>query len=162
MLHQRWPVLICHAMNSFMTKVNTCFPLVDEAHFRHQYQDAPQTISPALLACLYAHALAYWTSDTELAQHPRPDVRAVWNAANEALHAEMISSPNINTLIAIILDVTGRPTSLVFHNVGLLGFAISLAFTLGLNRDPTSWDIPPHERRMRANVWWALVACDRW
>ncbi|CAH0046891.1 unnamed protein product [Clonostachys solani] len=70
--------------------------------------------------------------------------------------------PGLHTLVAIVLNASGRPTSLVFNNVGQLGFAISIAFMLGLNRDPSTWDIPSHEKRLRKNVWRALLICDGW
>ena len=71
-------------------------------------------------------------------------------------------NPSIYTIAAVLLNVGGRPTTLVFNNAGQLGFAISIAFTLGLNRDPSDWDIPASEKCFRIKIWLGLVIHDRW
>ncbi len=145
-----------------MTKANRCFPIVDETQFWKQYNTEHGSLSPALLSCLYAHAMTFWKSDPVLCEQRRPDVRFVWNIASEALYSELRLSPSILTIAAILLNISGRPTSLVFNNAGQLGFAISLAYTLGLNRDPSTWDIPEHEKQLRRNTWHGLLLYDRW
>lgn len=145
-----------------MCKVNPCFPIFNETQFWKQYDTNRSFLSPALLSMLYAHAMIFWKSDAELARQRRPDIRFVWNIASEALYSELRLSPSIHTLAAILLNISGRPTSLVFNNSGQLGFAISVAYTLGLNRDPSTWDIPEHEKQLRRNVWHGILLYDRW
>lgn len=147
-----------------MSKINPSLPLIDELAFRKQFDDPDSRvrISASFLACLYAHSLVFWTSDPMLAGQRRPDQRFIWNLANEALYSELRLYPSIHTLAAILINVGGRPSTLVFNNAGQLGFATSIAFTLGLNRDPSGWDIPEHEKSLRRRVWWALLIHDRW
>ncbi|KAF4958736.1 hypothetical protein FSARC_10927 [Fusarium sarcochroum] len=106
--------------------------------------------------------LAFWKSDPVLAQERRPDERFIWNLASEALFSELRLCPGIYTIAAVLLNVGGRPSTLLFNNAGQLGFAVSVAFAMGLNRDPSSWDIPEQEKKLRRRVWWALLIHDRW
>jgi hypothetical protein len=118
--------------------------------------------SPALLACIYAHAMTFWSSDPMLATQHKPDHRFVWNLASETVYSELRTNPSLDTIAAILLSINGRPSTLVLNNVGQLGFAINMAFTFGLHRNPHSWDLPEHEKRFRMRIWWALLLNDRW
>ncbi|KAI5925211.1 fungal-specific transcription factor domain-containing protein [Camillea tinctor] len=146
----------------YFEKVNGCFPLLDKESFRSQYSSAKDSISPALLSCLYAHTLVYWQFSPRLATHKCPDVRFVWNLANEALYSEMHLSPGISTITSILLNVGGRPITSLIGNGVQLGCAVSLAHSLGLNHDPSSWDIPLSEKTLRMKIWWSLLIHDRW
>lgn len=119
-------------------------------------------ISPAVLSCLYAHALIYWNFQPELSKQRRPDGRFIWNLALEALYSELHVSPGMASISAILLNIGGRPTTTMIGNGMLLGGAISLAQGLGLNRNPTPWDIPEQEKALRIQMWWCLVIHDRW
>lgn len=119
-------------------------------------------ISSALLCNLYASSLVY---------HPNPNVpdtsrpldsRYIWNQANEALHSELFLSPGISTVVSIILNVGGRPSTAIFGNGGMLGAAVSFSNALGLNRNPSTWDISTLEKRFRMRIWWLVVIHDRW
>ncbi|EPE04136.1 fungal specific transcription factor domain-containing protein [Ophiostoma piceae UAMH 11346] len=146
----------------YFTKVNTCLPLLDKPSFLQLYEEDRLKISPALLSGLYANSLIYWGSSTKLATVKCPDARFIWNRANESLYSELHISPGISTIIAILLNVGGRPTTSIMGNSTQLGSAVSLAYSLGLNRDPCDWDIPAHEKSMRIRIWWALVIHDKW
>ncbi|CAK7264539.1 hypothetical protein SEPCBS119000_001048 [Sporothrix epigloea] len=92
-----------------------------------------------------------------------PDVRFIWNQANEAIYSELHLSPGISTIVGILLNVGGRPTTSMMGNSMQLGSAVSLANSLGLNRDPTDWDnIPEHEKQLRKRIWWGLFVHDKW
>lgn len=114
------------------------------------------------MACLYANSLIYWRHDPELSHHYPPDGRFIWNLALEALYSELHLSPGMPCIVAILLNVGGRPTTSMMGNGILLGSAISLAHCLGLNRNPASWDIPKQEKTLRIRIWWCLVIHDRW
>lgn len=110
-------------------------------------------ISSALLCNLYASSLVY---------HPNPNVpdtsrpldsRYIWNQANEALHSELFLSPGISTVVSIILNVGGRPSTAIFGNGGMLGAAVSFSNALGLNRNPSTWDIMVSV----VYLWWCSV-----
>ncbi|KAF6808449.1 fungal specific transcription factor domain-containing protein [Colletotrichum musicola] len=146
----------------YFQKVNICFPLLDEVSFKHQFQTARDRISPALLSVLYANSMIFWKSSPDLPSEYCPDSRFIWNQATETLFSELHISPGISTIIAIILNVGGRPTTSMIMNEIQLGAAVSLAQSLGLNRDPTDWNISMPEKCLRMKIWWALVVHDKW
>ncbi|KAE8380956.1 fungal-specific transcription factor domain-containing protein [Aspergillus bertholletiae] len=146
----------------FFRHVNICFPIFDEMSFRHVYCTHKENISPALLCNLYANALIYWESSSTLRSDRCPDIRFIWNQANEALHSELFLSPGISTVMAIVLNVCGRPSTSIFGNGGMVGTAVALSNALGLNRDPSNWNIRPMEKRFRVRIWWLVVIHDRW
>ncbi|TEA20484.1 putative transcriptional regulatory protein [Colletotrichum sidae] len=146
----------------YFQKVNICFPLLDEVSFKHQFSTARDRISPALLSVLYAHSMIFWKNSPNLPSEYCPDSRFIWNQATETLFSELHISPGISTIIAIILNVGGRPTTSMIMNEIQLGAAVSLAQSLGLNRDPTDWNISMPEKCLRMKIWWALVVHDKW
>jgi hypothetical protein len=143
-------------------KANTCLPLLEPTSFLTQYRNAKDKISPALLACLYAHSVTYWQSSPQLHDVPPPDHQFLWSLASDALYAELHTAPGISTIIALLLDLGGRPTTSLIANAVLLGSAVSLAHSLGLNRNPMQWDIPDGEKVLRMKIWWCLVIHDTW
>ncbi|CAG9996352.1 unnamed protein product [Clonostachys byssicola] len=149
-------------VNMYLNKANSCFPILDESFFVEPSIITRGRISPAVLACLYAHSIIYWQHDPELSRHHHPDGRFIWNLALEALYSELHLSPGMPSIIAILLNVGGRPTTTMIGNGMLLGSAISLAHCLGLNRNPITWDIPDQEKNLRTQIWWCLVIHDRW
>ncbi|KAE8153751.1 fungal-specific transcription factor domain-containing protein [Aspergillus avenaceus] len=149
-------------LNLFFLKANHCFPICDEASFRGTYSTHKEKISPALLCNLYAHSLVYWGSSARMCSGRIPDIRFIWNQANEALHSELFLSPGISTVLSIIINVCGRPSTSMFGNGGMVGTAVALSNALGLNRDPSIWNISPLEKRLRIRIWWLVVIHDRW
>ncbi|KAK6201959.1 hypothetical protein LQW54_009172 [Pestalotiopsis sp. IQ-011] len=146
----------------YFRKINLCRPLLDQHSFKLQNDMAKDKISPALLACLYAHSLVYWRLSPDRSEQRVPDGRFIWNLANEALYSELHLSPGISTVTAILLNIGGRPTTSLIGNGVLLGAAVSLAHSLGLNRDPLPWDIPEAEKLLRMKIWWSLLIHDKW
>ncbi|KAJ5450940.1 hypothetical protein N7491_000122 [Penicillium cf. griseofulvum] len=151
-----------HLIDIYLKKINPCLPLLEESSFRAQYTNARHRISPALLACLYAHVLTQWQHDPLLSRERCPDVRFVWNLAIEASYSELHASAGISTIKAILLDVGGRPTTSMTGNGVRLGSAVALCHSLGLNRNPLPWDIPQAEKHMRMKIWWSILLHDRW
>ncbi|KAJ5528295.1 hypothetical protein N7513_012454 [Penicillium frequentans] len=146
----------------FFRKANICFPLFDENLFRSAYNSHKGKMSSALLCNLYANSLIYWKDSHKLRAGRTPDIRFIWNQANEALHSELFLSPGISTVMSIILNVCGRPSTSMFGNGGMVGTAVALSNALGLNRDPSSWSISPLEKSLRIRIWWLVVLHDRW
>lgn len=50
----------------------------------------------------------------------------------------------------------------MFGNGGMIGTAVALSNALGLNRDPSNWNISPSEKAFRIRIWWLVVILDRW
>ncbi|KXH61980.1 fungal specific transcription factor domain-containing protein [Colletotrichum salicis] len=146
----------------FFEKPNRCFPLLDRQSFEKRFVEDRRHISPALLSSLYAHTMTYWAQSPNLVTQYRPDTRFIWNQANDALYSEIHLSPGISTLLAILLNISGRPLTSIIGNGLQLGSAISLAHSLGLNRDSSDWDIPEAEKLLRTKIWWAIFVYDKW
>ncbi|KAF9874216.1 hypothetical protein CkaCkLH20_08199 [Colletotrichum karsti] len=154
--------LLPDVIELFFEKPNRCFPLLDRRSFEKRFAEDRGHISPALLSCLYAHTMTYWAQSPSLVANYRPDTRFIWNQANDALYSEIHLSPGISTLLGIMLNVSGRPLTSIIGNGIQLGSAISLAHSLGLNRDPSDWDIPEAEKLLRTKIWWAIFVYDKW
>jgi hypothetical protein len=43
-----------------------------------------------------------------------------------------------------------------------MGLAVAFANALGLNRDPSNWNISPSEKQVRIRIWWLVVVQDCW
>lgn len=106
--------------------------------------------------------MIYWRNSPKLCTGRTPDIRFIWNQANEALHSELFLSPGISTVISIIINVCGRPSTSMFGNGGMVGTAVALSNALGLNRDPSAWSISLLEKTLRIRIWWFVVIHDRW
>lgn len=149
-------------MSRFFEHANICFPVFDEASFRQVYSSQKDTISSALLCNLYAYSIVYWKKSTKLRSQKTPNSRFVWTQANEALHSELFICPGISTILALILNVCGRPSTCMFGNGGMIGATVALANAVGLNRDPSNWEMSEFEKRFRIKCWWLIVLNDRW
>ncbi|KAF5544346.1 transcriptional regulatory [Fusarium mexicanum] len=146
----------------YFHKANSCFPLLDEGHFRKQYRENKSAISPALLSGLYAHSITFWNSSPILSRHRRPDGRFIWNLATEAAYSQIHRSPGISTIEALILNIGGREVTALIGNGVLLASSVAMAHSLGLNHSPISWEIPQSEKNLRMKIWWALLIHDKW
>ena len=143
----------------YFERINPCFPILDgEARLAV----GQETVSPTLRACLLAHTMVFWKQLRKRAGEHCPDIRFVWNQANEALYSELYLSPGMQTLSAILLNIAGRPLTSMIGNGILLGSAISLAHSLGLHLDSRNEDIPRVEKLGRERMWWVIVVLDKW
>jgi len=50
----------------------------------------------------------------------------------------------------------------MFGNGGMVGTAVALSNSLGLNRDCSAWEISPGEKALRSRIWSIVVLMDRW
>ncbi|OJD28515.1 hypothetical protein ACJ73_00079 [Blastomyces percursus] len=141
---------------------NICLPILDEESFRHTYLNHQRKISPALLSTIYASALIYWHDLPKIRGIRCPDVNFIWAQSCEAVHSEMFLSPGMSTVMALMLDVCGRPSTTMLGNGGLIGLAVALSNALGLHRDPSDWNIPTSEKQLRIRMWRMIVVHDRW
>ncbi|KAI8952423.1 fungal-specific transcription factor domain-containing protein [Xylaria longipes] len=146
----------------YFSKVHHCFPVLDERTFKLQYATLKEKISPVLLMSLYAQSMVYWRNSSSTSDQHYPDLRFIWNKANEALNSELFASPGMSAIAAILLNVSGRPLTAMIGNGVLLGSAISLAHSLGLNHNCIDWNITPSEKLLRTRLWWAIVVFDKW
>lgn len=146
----------------FFEKINVSFPIFDELLFRRLLATQKEKISPGLLSTLYGNTLIYWTTSPRLRNVPCPDHYSIWIQAENALIAEFKCTPGISTIISITLNLLGRPSYHMLGNGALLGMAVALANAFGLNRNPSSWNLSPKEKKFRIRIWRILLVYDRW
>lgn len=119
---------------------------------------------PHTLICeIYAVSIIFWhlSPSVSASKHPRPDVHYIWNLAVSAMHKDFLS-PTFSTVLACILDIWGRPITSVTYNAVNIGSTVALAQSLGLNRNPMSWNLDPRQRSLRVKAWWGLLIHDSW
>jgi hypothetical protein len=141
--------------------LHPCFPIMDEETFLELWKKDNNRVSSTLMCDIYASALLYWRRSNVLRQYPRPDLNFVWNLAVTALQDDFLG-PTLSTLHAALLDMVGRPVGAVTGNIVNIGRVATLAQSLGLHRDPTSWKATLHEKNIRIRLWWGVVIHDHW
>jgi hypothetical protein len=145
----------------YFEHLHPCFPIMDEKTFSDLWSKDKARISSTVVCDLYAAALSYWDSSYALHGHTRPDVYFIWNQAVAALQDDFLA-PNVSTIHAALLDMTGRPVIQVTGNIVNAGRIVTLAQSLGLHRDPTLWNATEHEKKIRVRLWWAVLIHDHW
>jgi hypothetical protein len=141
--------------------LHPCFPILDEKTFQNIWQKDNKRLSSTLVCDLYASALLFWKRSAALSQHPRPDLNFIWNLAVAALQDDFMG-PSISTVHAALLDMIGRPVGAVTGNIVNTGRVVTLAQSLGLHRDPSSWEATAHEKHVRIRLWWGVLIHDHW
>lgn len=146
---------------AFFDHLHPCFPVLDEQTFSDMWREDNERISSTLICDLYASALQVWDRSTVLCHQTRPDPHFIWNQAVTALQDDFMA-PTISTVHAAVLDLLGRPVIGVTGNIVNAGRVVTLAQSLGLHRDPTSWRATDHEKGVRINLWWGVLIHDYW
>ncbi|KAE8443878.1 hypothetical protein EG329_001287 [Mollisiaceae sp. DMI_Dod_QoI] len=131
--------------------------------------------SPSMLPAIYALALPWRSHDPTLpwAQFDSkgvtrlnvPEVNILWQHVWQQISREL-HAPSYSTLQACLLLIErDRPKPFVADTPfdwALVGVAVSLAYTLGLHLDSSSWQIGQQERSQREVLWWMTYTQERW
>ena len=127
----------------------------------------PSSVSTCLLAAIYGHALPFCAWDEKLCVEvytpPSADAlfRIAWLACLPMLH-----TPSLATLQSLLLLVQRRPTNKHVSDTPFKGVmmtsAVSIAQSLGINRDPMDWPLPSWEIKQRRRLAWATYIQDKW
>ena len=127
----------------------------------------PGNISTCLLAAIYGHALPFCAWDEKLCVEvytpPSADAlfRLAWLACLIKLH-----TPSFAALQTLLLMVQRRPTNKHVSDTPFKGVmmtsAVSIAHSLGINRDPSEWPLPAWEIKQRKRLAWATYVQDKW
>lgn len=148
--------ILCRYFDSF----HRAFPILDEGSTMQAYKD--DKLPHSLVCELYAVALIAWnTSDKLPKSRPQPDLKYVWRQTVDALN-EDFTAPAFHTILAAILDLAGRPTTIMTYNSLNIGRSIALSRSLGLNRDPSSWNLNQRQKSLRIRTWWGILIHDWW
>jgi len=154
--------MILNKLCSYLSKIHPCFPVIDQRKLVAVLsKDSNARCSAALLCDIYAITLCFWGQTDVAVSGPRPDQRFAWNLAVEALQEDFLA-PDISTLQAVLVDLTGRPIYSLTGNVLNTGRAVALANSLGLNRNPKQWNISSDEKNLRSRIWSGVFVHDTW
>lgn len=135
--------------------------MIDERLFAGNVSDGDNRECSAALICeLYAVTLTYWDQIIAVVG-PRPDQRFAWDLAVKALQKDFLA-PDMSTLQAVLIDLTGRPIFSITGNGISNGQSAALAHSLGLNRNSRQWNISQQEKNLRIRIWWGVLIHDAW
>lgn len=116
---------------------------------------------PAALICeVYAVTLTYW-SQINVVVGGCPHQHFAWDLAVKALQEDFLA-PDISTLQAVLIDLSGRPVFSITRNGTSKGQAAALANSLGINRNPKEWNISQQDKNLRVRIWWGVLVHDTW
>jgi NCS1 family nucleobase:cation symporter-1 len=141
------------------------YPIVSKVRFLRQFASGKNTIPASLRGAVYALASAFWQFDSNF-EGPCPFSQHELVAhCHEALRREL-EAPNLFKLQACLLLLHMRPPSIDSVETPstwiLTAQATACAQMIGLHRDPTQWNIPPWEKKIRKRLWWATYVTDCW
>ncbi|RSL74400.1 hypothetical protein CEP53_000253 [Fusarium sp. AF-6] len=121
-----------------------------------------------LLAGIYALASPFTAWDEKLclsSAYSKPNIDALWKISYTCLQREL-HFPRLSTIQIFILLINHMPfdTAVVESPFfwSLAASMLAMAQALGLNVDPTGWNLPPWEIRLRRRLWWAVVVEHTW
>ncbi|KAK0125424.1 hypothetical protein ONS96_009267 [Cadophora gregata f. sp. sojae] len=144
----------------YLAKIHPAFPILDEKLLTEP--STSQSKGAAALLCdVYASSLVYWNQSPISSGRSRPDQRYAWNLAVQAL-ADDFLGPDLSTLQAQVVELNGRPVYSIIGNTVGNGRAVALSYSLGVNRNPSQWNIPQQEKGLRIRLWWGVLIHDRW
>ncbi|KAI1615843.1 hypothetical protein EDD36DRAFT_451570 [Exophiala viscosa] len=147
-------------MANYYENVHPCYPISDEECVLSRLRDKgslPQTFYLNMVA----YALFYWDLSPALAAYPRPDQDFAWQAAVASNIADM-QKGDLATISSLCINLAGRPSRCLVHNVGNVARAVALSHAMGLNHECSEWKLGDMEKRIRWKTWWGVVIQDRW
>ncbi|KAK6375678.1 hypothetical protein LTS17_007500 [Exophiala oligosperma] len=145
---------------NYFENVHPCYPITDEECVMSKLKD--KTVMHATFYVnLIAYALFYWDLSPSLAAYARPDQDVAWQTSVAANIADM-QKGDLATILSLCLDLAGRPSRCLLHNVTNVARAVALSHAVGLNHDCGEWKLADTEKRLRWKAWWGVVIQDRW
>lgn len=148
-------------IRSYFDNIHPAFPILDEKTVREAYN---RDGLPYTLICeIYAVSLLLWNTSPTIyeTRRPLPDIKYMWNLAVSAMNEDFLA-PNFSTILACILDLFGRPITSITYNAVNIGRVVSLSLSLGLNRNPTNWNLDFRQKSLRIRTWWGVLIHDTW
>ena len=151
----------------FYRYVQPYFPVLSHGYHDSDGLCQPSQVPTCVLAAIYGHALPFCAWDEKLCVEvytpPSADAlfRIAWLTCLPTFHTPMLS-----TLQTLLLLVQRRPTNKHVSDTPfkwvMMTSAVSIAQTLGLNRELSDWPIPDWEKSLRRRLAWATFVQDKW
>ncbi|KAH8690620.1 fungal-specific transcription factor domain-containing protein [Talaromyces proteolyticus] len=138
---------------AFFDCVHAAFPLLDRDHC------LSHDLNPSLRVSMYLLGHPYCPDAREISS------KILMDSYIQTRHL-VTQKPQLETIEAAILFSqrqnymsSGPNLSGLWPEVGSL---VGLSQELGLNVDPSNWNIPNPEKRRRKRLWWAIYIIDKW
>ncbi|KAH3670805.1 hypothetical protein OGAPHI_001321 [Ogataea philodendri] len=153
-------------INNYFIMVNPSYPIISRSLFLRNLTN--QQVSSTLLASIYVISTPFLEGQ-ELQLYLSKDAKGDWHQLNDFILKSLSleqGAATLQTVQAILLKLNARP--LIIRNANaprhwaLSGSLVALGQELGLNIDPSGWDIPSQEKRLRRVLWWAIYVHDKW
>lgn len=153
----------------FYKYVQPYFPILTRERGETNADGVPdiRNTHPCVLAAIYGHALPFYAWDEKLCVEvyapPSTDrlFTIAWQSCQPLLH-----TPSIGLVQTLLLLVQRRPTNRHVSDTPfkwtIMSTIVSIAQSLGLNRDPTNWPIPSWEINVRKRLAWAVFVQEKW
>ncbi|KAI1342307.1 fungal-specific transcription factor domain-containing protein [Xylariaceae sp. FL0016] len=144
-------------MDAFFSTVHTSFPIIDPRVF----MDTTKEVDPPLLGAVYSLARTF-SPQPAMTSHQASEWRQFLHQAfpMEARH------PRLETIEAGLCflqrhtEIHRAPTTPgLWSEIGSL---VGMAHELGLNVDPSEWQISQTQRSRRIRIAWTLFIFDKW
>jgi hypothetical protein len=137
--------------------VHPSFPILHKNVFLEKHGRSYRESTPIGLGAVYVMALNWWSYGYELADLPKPNAE-VLEAKVQRMLFNASQRPKISDLQGGLV-LMQSPGAASWAMTGLL---LAMAQNLGLNSDPTTWQVPDWERGVRKRVAWAMYMQDKW
>ncbi|CAD0084064.1 unnamed protein product, partial [Aureobasidium vineae] len=132
-----------------------------------QFPDPKQT-DPSLLAAIYLVTLSFAAFDDYLSvqiAYDLPDAGKLWNLALATVQRKLHRSDfaTLQTVILLLVAPSHNPLMPDYSTKwSLVGTMVTMSQTLGLQFDPSHWNIPLTEVDLRKRLSWTVEMIDIW
>ena len=141
-------------LTTYFEVIHTSYPLLDPSRFTKGNE-----IDLPLLAAMYGLSIPFCPAAKDTTPAPLQDY------VSRALSTEC-RAPRLETIETALLFIQRYPEA---HRTpplpGLcpeIGTLVGMAHDLGLNIDPSGWNLPPTDRSRRKRLWWLVYIVDKW
>lgn len=149
-------------LDLYFKKIHSSYPILDKSLL----QQADTKISATLLATIYLVSTPFLDGELENdVLNMKNNWYKLYAFITQALPLEK-GAPTLQTLQTLLLKLHLRP--LIIRNANLpqhwvqSASLVALAQDIGLNLDPSDWDVPLWETKMRRILWWTVYVHDKW
>jgi hypothetical protein len=143
-------------VNLYFRIMHPSFPVLHKKVFLEKHGRSYRELTPTGLGAVYLMALNWWSYSPSLSSKSKPNAveleKLVLRMLFDAHHRPKIS------------DLQGGLVLLQQGSVNswaLIGHLVAVSQNLGINLDPSDWQVPQWERGVRKRVAWAIFVQDK-
>lgn len=157
-----------HIGSRYLRFVFPALPILSRSLVLQDIEGFVAEAPTGLLAGIYALASPFSPWDDTLCLHNAytpPSIEALWQISHTCLQREL-QFPHLSTVQIFLLLLNHLPFDSVSvenpFSWSMAASMLAMAQSLGLNADPTGWNLPSWEIRLRRRLWWAVVVEHTW